>query len=76
MQTFRMPFYSLISASLQSNISLYSVFSAYLSARFGGDLEGGLEGSPLLGGEDGAWPFGPTRVFAVLAGVPRCRALL
>lgn len=30
-------------------------WSAYLSARFGGHLEGGLESSALLCGQDGAW---------------------
>lgn len=30
---------------------------AHLPAGFGGDVEGGLEGPPLLGGEDGARPL-------------------
>ena len=44
--------------------------SSHLSARFGGDFEGGLEGSPLLGGEDGARPLGPARILAVVAALP------
>lgn len=55
-----------------SRISPYT----HLSAGFGGDLKRGLEGSPLLGGEDGAWSFGPAGVFAVIAAFSSCRTLL
>lgn len=40
---------------------------SYLPARLGGNLEGGLEGPPLLRGEDGARALGALVVFALLA---------
>lgn len=44
-----------------------SLGSFYLSAGFRGNLEGGLEGSALLRGEDGARALGALVVFALLA---------
>ena len=37
-----------------------------LPAGLGGDFKGGLECSPLLRGEDGAWALGALVVFAFL----------
>lgn len=39
----------------------------HLSTGLGGDLKRGLESSPLLRGEDGPGPFGPSRVLAIIS---------
>lgn len=53
--------------------------SPHLPTGLGGDLKRSLEGSPLLCGEDGPGPFGPSRVLPIvstaltLAALPLCR---
>lgn len=39
---------------------------SYLPAGLGGHFEGGLEGSSLLGGQDGPGPLGPPGVLGVV----------
>src|SRR4029434_5083549 len=47
---------------------------SHSAAGLGGHLEGGFEGAPLRGGEDGARPLGPPRVLPIVLPRPR-RAL-
>lgn len=53
-----------------------STLRSYFSAGLAGDFKGGSEDSPLLGGEDGAWPFGTMRIFVVTDTFHRLTVLL
>ena len=65
-------FYKRIIPVKHFNILLHIIYKTFanLSAGFWWDLKWGLKGSPLLGGEDGAWSFGPARILAVIASLP------